>query len=84
MMTARLSHVKWDSLQNIQARYNIIYDTGLRIEESVATKFIAKKHREALTALSKSKGEKGYYSTGISQSSKSSICLTSLHNIKFN
>ena len=75
MMTERLSHGKWNPPGNIQACYNVIHDAGLRVEERAATKFMAQKHREALSALSKSKGGKGDSGTGTSNSSKPSKCL---------
>ena len=75
MMTERLSHGKWNPPGNIQACYNIIHDAGLRVEERAAMKFMAQKHREALSALSKSKGGKGGSGTGIGNSSKPSKFL---------
>ena len=80
MMTERLSHGKWNPTGKIQACYNVIRDAGLRVEERAATKFMAQKHREALSALSKSKGEKGDSGTGASNSSKPSKCLITLEN----
>ena len=81
-MTERLSNGKWNPPGNIQACYNVIHDAGLRVEDRAATKFMAQKHREALSALSKSKGGKRDSGTGTGNSSKPSKCLMFLSNSK--